>query len=290
LARSALANKPLSDLEAANISGWIRENIDRVITEKDLEALRTLRTPSVDEKAQKLLRYLAGKNPIPGEQFLVLQEKKESHGPFIKEARTFDANELLATAWATAWRELEYLLQTYLVDTVGHLLRTRSIAEGTMFRIAPMGWKHLSDGPGAGESNMAFVAMWFHDETHTAWTDAIQPSIQAAGYDPVRIDKKHHNNRIDDEIEAAIRRAKFLVADFTGQRGGVYYEAGLAKGQGKQVVWLCRDDHFKDVHFDNRHYNFIRWKSDELDVLKTDLQNRIEATLGRGTYLLPALP
>jgi len=41
------------------------------------------------------------------------------------------------------------------------------------------------------------------------WTDAIEPGVRAAGYEPIRIDKKDHNNRIDEEIEAAIRRARF---------------------------------------------------------------------------------
>ena len=116
------------------------------------------------------------------------------------------------------------------------------------------------------------------------WTDAIEPGVRAAGYEPIRIDKKDHNNRIDEEIEAAIRRARFLVADFTGQRAGVYYEAGLAKGQFKQVVWLCREDHLGDVHFDTRQYNFLKWTPEKLNELRSNLQNRIEATLGRGPF------
>ena len=56
--------------------------------------------------------------------------------------------------------------------------------------------------------------------------------IKDAGYEAVRIDKQRHLNKIDDEIVAEIRRARFLVADFTqgetGPRGGVYYEAGFS--------------------------------------------------------------
>ena len=37
-----------------------------------------------------------------------------------------------------------------------------------------------------------------------------------------------------DRIIAQIRASKFVVADFTRNRGGVYYEAGFALGLGSQ--------------------------------------------------------
>ncbi len=76
--------------------------------------------------------------------------------------------------------------------------------------------------------------MWFYDVTHAAYNDGIEHAIRDSGYRALRIDKKEHNNKIDDEIIAEIRRAKFLVADFTCEnekvRGGVYFEAGFAMG------------------------------------------------------------
>lgn len=64
----------------------------------------------------------------------------------------------------------------------------------------------------------------------------MEPAIKDAGYDAKRIDTVHHNNRIHDEVIAMLRRSKFVVADFTGQRGGVYFEAGFALGLGLQVI------------------------------------------------------
>lgn len=46
------------------------------------------------------------------------------------------------------------------------------------------------------------------------------------------IGSKEHSNKIDDEIIGEIRRSAFIVADFTGHRGGVYFEAGFAMGLG----------------------------------------------------------
>ena len=93
---------------------------------------------------------------------------------------------------------------------------------------------------------------------------------------PMRIDMKEHNNEIPDEIMAEIRNSQFVVADFTGQRKGVYYEAGFAMGLGRPVIWCCRGDHIKDLHFDTNHRNHIPWSSPE--DLREKLHRRIKAT------------
>ncbi len=63
-------------------------------------------------------------------------------------------------------------------------------------------------------------------------------------------------------------------------------EAGFVLGLGKPVVWLCEQSEVeaKKVHFDTRQYSFVRWTSNKLDQLALDLQNRIEATIGRGNF------
>ena len=112
-------------------------------------------------------------------------------------------------------------------------------------------------------SSRAFIAMWFDGSMNDAWSDGIAAAVHHAGYDPVRIDQSEHVNKIDDEIVAEIRRARFVVADFThgdtGARGGVYYEAGFAHGLGIPVIFSCRRDKLNEVHFDTRQYNHIVW-------------------------------
>jgi hypothetical protein len=71
-----------------------------------------------------------------------------------------------------------------------------------------------------------FVAMSFSPDRDAVWKEIIKPAILAAGYRPVRVDQYEHNRRIDDEIIAQIKRCRFLVADFTQQKQGVYFEAG----------------------------------------------------------------
>ena len=118
-----------------------------------------------------------------------------------------------------------------------------------------------------------FVAMWFDSSMDEAWGKGIEPAITEAGFKPVRIDQNEKLNKIDDKIIAEIRRSRFVVADFTygkiddknlpiknrGARGGVYYEAGFARGLGIDVVFTCRKDMIETVHFDTRQFPHIIW-------------------------------
>lgn len=61
---------------------------------------------------------------------------------------------------------------------------------------------------------------------------------------------------------------------------GVYFEAGFALGLKLPVIWTCKNDHMKDMHFDTRQYNTIDWK--DVPDLRKRLQERIEALLGKG--------
>ena len=131
-------------------------------------------------------------------------------------------------------------------------------------------------------SRKAFIATWFDDDVLTAYENAIVPAVSRWGYDPIRIDRREHNNKIDDEIISEIRRAKFIVADFScgsdGVRGGVYYEAGFASGLGKPVIFTVRASDLNRVHFDTRQFNHIVWETKE--DLRVVLENRIGATIG----------
>ena len=100
---------------------------------------------------------------------------------------------------------------------------------------------------------------------------------------PGRRHIKQHNGKIDDEIVASIRSSKFVVADYTGSRGGVYYEAGLAHGLGLPVIFTCRQEDMTNLHFDIRQYNTIDWMREDLESARTRLKNRILATLGQGS-------
>lgn len=141
------------------------------------------------------------------------------------------------------------------------------------------GWLKLDQlrGSGSGDRDQAFVAMWFAEEMNDYYDDGIFPAIDDLGIKCVRIDNQEHNNKICDEIIKEIKRSKLVVADFSGNRGGVYFEAGFALGLGIPVIWTVRDDHLEKVHFDTRQYNHIVYKS--AAELREKLTNRISATI-----------
>src|ERR1035438_476777 len=153
--------------------------------------------------------------------------------------------------------------------------------------IASMGWYLTMEGWEAveplspsGIPGRCFVAMAFDKELDDAYYEAIKPAVIEAGYEPICMKERLTNDNICDVILAEIRRAQFIVADFTKQKGGVYFEAGFAKALGKEGFWTCRQDDFAALHFDTNHYGHLKW-SDPAD-LKGQLGARIVAELGVG--------
>jgi len=140
------------------------------------------------------------------------------------------------------------------------------------------GWQEAERIKEAGPlSKKCYVAMSFDPSLEEIYENGIKPAIIEAGYDPIRTDKEEHNEKICDLIIAEIQSCKFLVADFTGQRQNVYYEASFAYGLNRDVIWTCRQDEISNVHFDTRQYNHIVWENAE--DLKKKLVNRIKATI-----------
>ncbi len=265
------ANNP-SVRQVTNASGWIREHQRVLINSNEIEALLSVANPSVAERAKKILMAI---------------ERLSTDLSYSFDINLSDANYWRGISYSDNPLELIYLFSTYLINEVGYLSCTQRGADFVIngIRITPKGYEFLDSLKHTStRSQIGFCAMWFDESVLPIWTNAIEPAIKNAGYDAKRIDTDHHNNRIDDEIIAMIRRSKFVVADFTGQRGGVYFEAGFALGLGLQVIWTCKKSDLKEVHFDNRQYNFVVWEEDKLDDFKVALQNRIEATIGRGNF------
>ncbi|MBR6436905.1 MAG: hypothetical protein IKS45_10385, partial [Thermoguttaceae bacterium] len=145
------------------------------------------------------------------------------------------------------------------------------------FLITPKGWERIKELRKRlpGEKPQIFVAMWFSPEVDETFA-AIRDTIEMEGLKAYRIDKHEYNNNICDEMFAEIQRSSALIADYTGNRPNVYYEAGYAKGLGIPVIMLIPksdlDNNDKKPHFDIAQYNFIAY--DGLDDLKQRLRQR----------------
>ncbi|MCH8806909.1 MAG: hypothetical protein IH986_12575 [Planctomycetes bacterium] len=161
--------------------------------------------------------------------------------------------------------------------------------------LSPAGWNRIAEierGADGLSSKSAFVAMWYGNEEDAiegensrsfctrAYDSGFRVGVEQAGYEPRRIDFKEFNDDIMDEIVVEIRQSRFVVADFTGHRPGVYYEAGFARGMEIPVIFTCHESHLNAAHFDTNHMNHIAWKSSE--DLARRLEKRIVATVGPG--------
>lgn len=125
------------------------------------------------------------------------------------------------------------------------------------------------------DTKKVFFAMWFDDKMGDAKVK-IKEAIKHTGYEPVFINDKEYNGQIVPEIFKEIDDSLFVIADLTGQRGGVYYEAGYAMAREKQVILCCRKE--ETTHFDVAQINTIYWENQ--DDLYKRLVDRIKATIG----------
>jgi nucleoside 2-deoxyribosyltransferase len=194
--------------------------------------------------------------------------------------QTADEYTLMAGCWAVDANELDDMFR-HLQDQ-GYLDTTRSHGVD-IYRLTTKGLARVSElSRNKGEGERAFVAMWFNPQTDLAYENAIEPAIRAAGYEPIRIDRTQHAGKIDDQIIMEIRRSRFMVADFTGQRQSVYYEAGFAQGRDIPIIWTCKEGEEEHLHFDTRQYNHVLWKDGDMQNFQNRLHQRIEAVIGRG--------
>ncbi len=140
------------------------------------------------------------------------------------------------------------------------------------------GWQAIEPTlPVAGEPKRCFVAMWFSDDLDSVYEAGFAKAIKECGFEAYRVKGDPTNKGIIDKILSEIRRARFVVADFTGQRQSVYYEAGFAHGLGREVIGCCRSGEAKELAFDTRHLGHVVW-SDAAD-LREKLANSIRANI-----------
>lgn len=188
-----------------------------------------------------------------------------------------DKFDLLPFTFSTNHDEAIFILNELMRDKYINL---SGGSENSSVLVSGIGLKYieaLEHEDNRMQSKQAFIAMWFDDDLNELYSEYIKPAIIECGYTPLRIDKLETNGKICDHIISEIKKSHFMVADFTGQRNGVYFEAGFAMGLDIPVIWTCRKDCINDLHFDTRQYSHIDWATP--DELKQRLIYRINALI-----------
>jgi len=271
--------------EKAKITRWLcdqrHQGVDvPVLNTEVLARIQTDRPLPLSQRRVRVLQALSRRHWRPGMRFAVHGSGPNTPSAMLAATESTDVPDLLGLV---TMMEMDGLISRDMDGSA---------------ELTPRGFAALEDLQTRGAAtSQAFVAMWFDPSMTAAYANAIGPAVTRAGYSPMRIDQKEHANKIDDEIVAEIRKSRFLVADFTcatfkteaglkaDSRGGVYFEAGLAKGLGMDVIWTCRADCLGQVHFDNRQYAFVVWDDGDFHKFERDLYNRIVAVLGPGPSL-----
>ncbi|MGO9621591.1 MAG: hypothetical protein ACLPT6_09320 [Desulfobaccales bacterium] len=183
-------------------------------------------------------------------------------------------------AWASSEGEFIYYITS--IEERGFLkVRPRSASGVSPVTITSSGWDYLEQlEKNIEERTQAFVAMSFSKDLTSIWEGPISNAIKKAGYKPYRVDAEPHSDLIDMKIISEIKNSRFLVAEFTKQSNGVYFEAGYAQGIGLHVIRCIQKDDFENLHFDKNHYNFIIWETS--GDLEDKLYDFISAIIGKG--------
>ncbi len=234
-----IIDKGLGKEKRAKLSGWIfeqyRSGVIPMITGSNLDSILSRPLPSIIERATSLLQEAEHGLKNLGETFNIGDPR------------------FLAATYSSNREDVSFLLK--LLSEQG-LTDLHSMGGNCV--ILPSGYLQLDElRKKTTTSSQGFIAMWFDPNMDKAHIDGLQLGIMQAGYNPLRIDNIEHINKIDDEIIRQIKASKFVVADFTGHRGGVYFEAGFAMGLDIPVFWTCRKDEMDKLHFDIRQFNCL---------------------------------
>ena len=244
------------------ISSWIWEQnqagIIPTITADNLSTILSSQPLPFFEKAKRLLLYMADESRRLGQPIAIGDLRI---GPMLQ---TFDSGDI---SFVATFLEQQNWAQRPTGSPDFRVTGPGFVKADELRRVAPT-------------SNQGFVAMSFDKTLDSAWHKGFAPAIRAAGYRPFRIDGKDFVGGITDEIMSEIRRSKFVIADYTGQANGVYFEAGFALRLGLTLIPTCRAEEVAKLHFDIKHLNTLLWNAPQ--EIEKQLATRIRAVVGMG--------
>jgi hypothetical protein len=258
--------------ELVRLSGWVREQnaasvVPVRITQDISRRIARMPMPRLRERANRALSVIARKYPdlVNPTEFIKITADLELQG----------------ISYSRDQHDAMVLINILIDDGFFKGLVSNTTNRAVSGVLTPKGLLFAEElGVSKSSAAQAFVAMWFDESLRDAWTNGFDPGIRAAGFHPVRIDNKDYVGGISDEIMAEIRRSRFVVADYTGQRNGVYFEAGFALGLGLTVIPTCRAGDVDELGFDIKHLNTLLWNTPA--KLAEGLNRRIRAVMGAG--------
>ena len=132
------------------------------------------------------------------------------------------------------------------------------------------GLEYIESLAQTNENSKNVFAAFYFKELKEIFDNDVKEIVEELGLNYIRV-----SSSTNDEIIGKIKSSKIVIADFTGQRNSVYFEAGFALGLNIPVIWTCKKEEEKELSFDTRQYPHTLWETKE--DLKEQLRNRIKA-------------
>lgn len=257
-----------SQLVRAKISFWIRRNqpggkyFFDIDSKNYKEAIASIVLPDVAEQADLLL--------------LLLGDELKDRGPGSAVPRYSDRRP--ASIGALNSESVDYLFDELRGE--GLLGLEDSATPAGRHRLTFNGWrKYDALKRGKIESGRAFMAMPYgNSELDKLYKNYYVPSVKEAGFSLWRLDEEPKAGLIDNNMLIAVRNSRFVVAEITDENAGAVWEAGYAEGEGKTVIYSCKESYWKERHFDLRNRQTVRWSSDNMEEAAEGLKACIRAT------------
>ncbi len=206
--------------------------------------------------------------------------------PFDKTKLTVkDLNEIKVLDFDEMLRWLKILK---LEELVSFNDSSATKVEDVTIGLSPKGWNIVNSYSRGINSNKVFIAMafdWGKDlqQLNSEYIQSVKGACRECGYQ-ADIVPQDHTNHIYDQIVAGIKEAKFVIADFTFNNRGAYFEAGYARALGKHVIHTVMDGHTDGdenegirLHFDVQQINYIKWA--DTNNLRERIRDRIKAVI-----------
>jgi nucleoside 2-deoxyribosyltransferase len=293
-----------------SISNYIFRNQGTTLYIDDarISKIKFTKVPSFNEKMELFFERIANQNPEIGST-IDLNENDINVAFNILESPSYadiNVNDSIKTVFSYLAHCRLYGRREFMLFWLLFCNKKKFLSEGKSKYITPAGWEYIEQLRARNpKSKKAFVAMWFDDNLRSVYEEYISVAVKSCGFKAERVDYVEHNDSIIDKILSNINSSRFVIADFTGNRAGVYYEAGYARGLNIPVIYTCNNSWFHanhsttitvpinsssqsvevkanfgtQIHFDLLQQNFILWENGE--DLKEKLINRINATINR---------
>ncbi|MGA9851491.1 MAG: hypothetical protein WBR15_00955 [Gammaproteobacteria bacterium] len=271
--------RPLTWMDSAKLSHWVRETDKPKITSNLLEnLLRDLPSITVPMQVDNLI--------------MLLGKRYDS----AKTGVIVDSYPDLALVGAQTPQDLNLLVHSVcsegLIMNIGDFLQppdSNPIIHGSFPRyrihtqLTLKGWELYDELTRAKiDSQMGFMAFEFEDvDAESLYKHIYKPAAKEVGFDLYSLIDNHRPGLIDEKLKVELRRAAFIIAEITTRNSNVLWEAGFAEALGKPVIYSCRTDKWDDVRkytFDTNHMYTIIWDMNVRDKAAEKLKDTLRET------------